>query len=288
MFASFSDLLRAQMGKGTALGAFTCYNFETAAAVLLAAQKRQCGVILLVSEKSFVSEYGAYLVAGLCALAEQASTPACLQLDHVSDLSSIEAAFQLGVGAVMADGSRLPFDENIAFTQQAIAIARRYGGYIEAELGHIEGNEDVASAARAGALTDPEQAAYFVEQTACSCLAVSIGNVHGTYRYPPVLDWARLQAIHRLTNAPLSLHGASGLTEDDLRQAMQSGIVKTNINTELRTRYLEVVADTLGEVVTGARLLDLQSAIMVAIEQTVDEKLRIYGNQAINSQTEAV
>src|ERR1700716_2047019 len=101
MLASFAELLHEHSHQGSALGAFTCYNFEAATAVIQAAQRYSGGIILLISEKSFASTHGSYLVAALRGIAEQTSTHACLQLDHVSDLHQIEAAFKLGVGAVM-------------------------------------------------------------------------------------------------------------------------------------------------------------------------------------------
>ena len=104
----------------------------------------------------------------------------------------------------MADGSRLPIDENAAFVRRAVEIARRHGGEVEAELGHVAGDEDVAQLAAVGALTDPAEAAAFVERTGAACLAVSIGNVHGVYRRPPALDWARLEAIRERVGAARS------------------------------------------------------------------------------------
>ncbi len=279
MLASFAELLHAHQSRGAALGAFTCYNFETAVAVLQAAQARGSGVVLLISEKSFASAHGEYLVAGLRALAERAPVPVCLQLDHVNDLERIEAAFRLGVGAVMADAAHLPFEENCAFVREAAAIGRRYGGQVEAELGRIEGNEDIATAAWAGALTDPEQAALFVARAEPACLAVSIGNVHGTYRQPPELDWARLQQIRAQVNVPLSLHGASGLPDQDLRQAIALGIAKINVNTELRTCYLSVVEQQLQKVKPGARLLELQLALTDALAQVAGAKMAIYNTE---------
>jgi tagatose 1,6-diphosphate aldolase GatY/KbaY len=247
-----------------------------AMAVLEAARLQASGVVVLISEKSFVSPHGAALATGLRAMAEHAPIPVCLQLDHVSDLAQIEAAFKLGVGAVMADGSRLPFEENIAFVRQAVQIASSYSGSIEAELGRIEGNEDIALATQAGAFTDPEQAAFFVEATGASCLAVSIGNVHGVYQHPPRLDWERLERISEQVTIPLSLHGASGLPDTDLRAAIARGICKINVNTELRSQYLNVVAEQLPRVLSGARLLELQNAEIAALTQAVQEKMEVY------------
>ena len=109
----------------------------------------------------------------------------------------------------MADGSRLPDDENLAFTTAVAQELRPLGIAVEAELGRVEGDEDLAALAAAGALTDPDEAAAFVRSSGVDCLAVSIGNVHGHYASTPALDWERLERL-RGAGAPLSLHGASG------------------------------------------------------------------------------
>ncbi len=273
MIVPFSELLAERRSRGAAAGAFTCYNLETAVGVVRAASEGARGVILLVSEQSFRANGGDLLLAALRAVAERAPVPACVQLDHVADLGLIEAAFELGAGAVMADGSRLPLQENAELVQRAVEIGRRLGGQVEAELGHVSGDEDVATAAEIGALTDPDEAASFVERTGAVCLAVSIGNVHGTYRRPPALDWARLEAIRHRVTAPLSLHGASGLPAADLRRAVALGIAKANVNTELRERYLATVCEHLEAVRDGARLLDLGLALADAVAGAAREKL---------------
>jgi tagatose 1,6-diphosphate aldolase GatY/KbaY len=276
MLASFTELLRTNQERGSALGAFTCYTFETAIAVIQAAQQRRSGVVMLISEKSFAAPQGTYLVAGLRALAQQAPIPVCLQLDHVNDLTQIERACQMGVGSVMADGSRLAFEENIVFVKQAVALGRRYGVEVEAELGRVEGNEDVAHAAEAGLLTDPAQAARFVEQAQPACLAVSIGNVHGIYHHPPVLDWPRLHQLRQAIPTPLSLHGASGLPDEDLRQAIRLGITKVNVNTELRAAYFDLLQQQLTAHASGLRLLDLQDRLIEAQTRVCQNKLQTY------------
>jgi tagatose 1,6-diphosphate aldolase GatY/KbaY len=274
MLTDFATLLEQGRAAGYPVLACTCYGFETAIAVLQAAEEQQCGIILLVSAQSFKSPQGAYLVTGLRSLAEQAPVPACLQIDHLRDLQLVERAFALGAGAVMADGSQLPFEENLAFTREAVAIARRYGGAIEAELGRLEGDEEIARIVEAGGLTDPAQAAFFVEQTAPACLAVSIGNVHGHYAGPPRLDWERLEQLRARLRLPLALHGASGLPDDMLRRALALGITKININTELRSSYFDLLERRLHHWRDGARLLDLQNELIDVQRQTLLRRLQ--------------
>jgi ketose-bisphosphate aldolase len=273
MRAVFSELLVEAAGRGGAVGAFTCYNLETAQGVLEAAAGRGRAVILLVSRESFAGPGGEVLLPALAAAAAHASVPACVQLDHVSDLGLIERASDLGADAVMADGSKLPLQENIDLVRAARALA----GEVEAELGVIEGDEDVAAAVEAGALTDPVKAASLAGESGAACLAVSIGNVHGHYRLPPRLDWARLEQIRARVDVPLSLHGASGLADEDLGRAISLGIRKVNVNTELREAYLEATAERLGAVRDEARVLDLNRRQVAAVAEVVGRKLNVLG-----------
>jgi tagatose 1,6-diphosphate aldolase GatY/KbaY len=278
MLAPFRRLLAERRAAGAAVGAFTCYDLTTALGVLRAAESREAPAILLVSDASFRGAGGRLLVAGLLGAATAASVPACVQLDHATDPAALRAALAAGFGAVMADGSRLPVADNEALAREVVTEAAKLGVGVEAELGHIEGGEDVAAAAAAGALTDPAQAAAFVGETGVDCLAVSIGNVHGTYASPPRLDWERLEQIREAVGGtPLSLHGASGLADDDVRRAIELGVCKVNVNTELRARYLDELERRLPGAKAGLRLLDLQESLVAAVAEVVGAKLDLFG-----------
>ena len=188
-----------------------------------------------------------------------------------------EALASGAVGAVLADGSRLPYGDNVAFVSAAGELARRHGAQIEVELGHVEGGEDVAAATAAGKLTDPAAAADFVEATGASCLAVSIGNVHGAYAAEPALDWTRLDAIRAAVEVPLSLHGASGLPDEDVRRAVAAGVAKVNVNTEVRERTFAMLDRRLDELSRGWRIAELDAAIVGVVEEVVAEKLELLG-----------
>jgi ketose-bisphosphate aldolase len=238
MIVSLPALLTDRRSRGAALGAFTCYDLETATAVLAAAEEARVPVMLLVSRKAFAAPGGDQLLAALLAVADTSDVRCCVQLDHVGDPELMERALRLGCGALMADGSRLPFEENRELVRRAVALASAYGAYVEAELGHVAGGEDVAERAQSGQLTDPNEAARFAADTGATCLAVSIGNVHGAYAQRLQLDWARLKSVRDATQVPLSLHGASGIPDEDLRRAISIGVAKINVNTELRDAYL--------------------------------------------------
>ena len=277
MLTPFRELLEERRSARAATAAFTCYDVTTALGVVHAAERRQVPVILLVSETSFRATESRLLVPALVAVAEHAHVPACVQVDHVADAALVRAALTAGVGAVLADGSRLPTDENAAFVRDAVEAAPAGIG-VEAELGHVEGGEDVAAAAAAGALTDPDEAAAFVRSTGADCLAVSIGNVHGTYAAPPRLEWDRLVRIReRVGDVPLSLHGASGLPAADVRRAVSLGVCKVNVNTELRRRYLDELRERLPEVLPGLRLGELERAVVDAVAGAAADVLELLG-----------
>jgi ketose-bisphosphate aldolase len=270
------ELLADARQHSAAVGAFTVYNLEAATGVLRAAERRSRGVILLISSQAFASPIGPALVTAMRALAERTRVPCCLQLDHESDLGRIEAALNAGCTAVMADGSHLRFEENVAFVRAAVELAARYGAAVEAELGHVAGEEEIAAAAARGALTEPDKASEYVRRTSAACLAVSIGNIHGRYSKPPRLDWARLEAVREAVSVALALHGASGIPDRDIRRAVRAGIAKINVNTELRDRVFDVLSERTGALRDGARLLVLTEQLAEAVERVVAAKLALF------------
>jgi ketose-bisphosphate aldolase len=273
MLTRFTDLLAEHDRARTALGAFTCYDLEETRGVLAAAAARDVGVVLLISRDAFAVGGGDVMAAAIRAAAERSPARACLQLDHVADLELIAGALELGVGAVMADGSRLPFDENVELVEAAKRLADESGAAVEAELGHVAGGEDVAVATEAGGLTDIEEAKRFVEATGVDLLAISIGNVHGKYASEPQLDWDLLEQLEAAVATPLSLHGASGLPNGDLSRAVGTGIRKVNANTELREAYLNATRDGLDAALDGFGLMDLHHAQSSAVRAVVEEKV---------------
>ncbi len=274
MLVPFVDAL-GEAQRGTAVAAFTCYDLEVVSAVLETAARDDRSVIVLVSPSSVRGDRGEAFLSAVLAYAERAPARSCVQVDHVDDLQLIERVLELGAGAVMADGSRLPLDENIALVRAAVGLASATGAAVEAELGRVEGDEDLAQAAREGRLTEPQEARQFVVESGAACLAVSIGNAHGRYSAPPSLDWDRLEAIRAQVTVPLALHGASGLPDTSIQRALELGIGKVNVNTELREAYLRATADALGDVRETAAVGDLHRTQTVAVAGIVASKLRL-------------
>lgn len=280
MLTPFHDLL-SERAERTAVGAFTAYDLEAALATLEAAAEADAGAIILIASSSYAGPTGRPLLAALLAAAEQAPARICIQLDHCGDLALIESALVAGAGAVMADAARLGYEANVEFVARAVELARGHGAGVEAELGWVAGDEDVATAAAIGALTDPDQAADFSARTGADCLAVSIGNVHGTYRHPPALDWDRLGAIDGTIDVPLSLHGASGVPDEMVRRAISMGIAKVNVNTELREAYLTETAGMVESMLDGSRLAALHERQIKAVRRVVAAKLRAFDTREV-------
>ncbi|WP_332761330.1 class II fructose-bisphosphate aldolase [Pseudarthrobacter sp.] len=249
MRTRLDHLVTAALQQGSAVPAFTCYDFTTALAVVGAAEDAGHGVILLVAPKTAGTSNGLRLIAALRGLADAASVPVAVQLDHAMDLKVMADAVAAGADSVLADGSSLPYEDNIALVREARAVLGA-GVVLEAELGGLAGDEDRAFGAdEAGVavagLTDSAQVEDFVARTGAELLAVAVGNVHGKYKGEPQLRWDVLQDIAVRTHIPLVLHGASGIPAGELVKAAAMNVGKVNFNTELRTGVLSTLQDQL-------------------------------------------
>lgn len=270
MRTSLDSLVGSALASRSAVPAFTCYDFTTAMAVVAAAEEARLGVILLVAPKTAATSNGLRLIAALRGLADSADVPVSVQLDHASDLQVILDSVAAGADAVLADGSSLPYEDNIALVRQVRAVLDAQGAsavVIEAELGGLAGDEDKAfgaddSAHDAGTpvagLTNPAQVADFVERTGAQLLAIAVGNVHGKYKGEPNIRWDVLQDVAAKTDVPLVLHGASGIPADELAKAPSMNVGKVNFNTELRTGILTTLeAETSAHRADGENLQGL-------------------------------
>lgn len=281
MLVNTIELVQEARRKGIAIGAFNTYNLELTRAIVAGAEKLHSPIILQVGVLS-IRAGGSPLALATLTAAQVAQVPVAVHLDHCPDISLIEQCFAWGFSSALADGSRLPFTENLAFTRRAVDIAMHYGGTIEAELGYLAGTEDGVTVEEVvSSLTDPQQAREFVAETGAAMLAVSIGNVHGYVPNPPSLDFERLAQIAAEIDVPLVLHGASGIAKAEIQQAIRMGIAKLNINTEVRTAFLKAIAGWGVRVgpepeirQKGQDLLDLMQEAMAAAEKVVEQTIR--------------
>lgn len=230
-------LLDAQK-RGYAVGAFNCENMEMVKAIIAAAEELRAPVMLQTTPSTIRYASLDMFAAMAAAEAKGATVPVCLHLDHGSSFELAVQAINAGYTSVMIDGSKLPFDGNVEVSRRVADVARAVGIPCEAELGKVGGKEDDLVAV-ADTNTDPMEAKTFVERTGVTSLAVAIGTAHGFYVGAPVLDKERLSEIRKVVDIPLVLHGASGLTDEDVRDCVARGICKVNFATELRKAFTD-------------------------------------------------
>ena len=238
-------LLKAQKG-GYAVGAFNVENMEMIKAVIEAAEEMNAPLMLQTTPSTVKYAGLDIFFANVAARAKNASIPVALHLDHGSSFELAVQAIRNGYPSVMIDGSHESFEDNIALTSRVIAVAHPNGIPVEAELGKVGGKEDDLET-EADTNTDPLEAKEFVERTGVDSLAVAIGTAHGFYSGTPKLDKERLWEIKKVVSVPLVLHGASGLSDQDVVECIQRGICKVNFATELRVAFTDGMKKLLEE-----------------------------------------
>ena len=251
-----------------AVGAFNVNNMEIIQGIVDAAKEEHAPLILQVSAGARKYAKHVYLIKLVEAAVEDSGLPICLHLDHGEDFDICKSCVDGGFTSVMIDGSKHPFEENIALTRRVVEYAHAKGVVVEAELGKLAGVEDAVKVnAKDATYTDPDQAVEFVQRTGVDSLAIAIGTSHGAYKFKgdPSLDFARLDKISSLLpNFPLVLHGAStvlpefvakcnqyggkidgaqGVPEAMLLKAGKSGVCKINIDTDLRLALTAAVRE---------------------------------------------
>lgn len=245
-FVTSFEMLRDAQQNHYAVGAFNIENMEMAQAVIDAAEAQQAPVMLQTTPGTLKYAAPETYAAIVRSLAEKAKVPVCLHLDHGDSYGLAARCLMAGYSSVMIDGSRLSYEENVELSKRVVALADLVHVPVEAELGKVGGKEDDLGDA-GPAYTDPQTASDFVERTGISSLAVAIGTAHGVYKEKPVLDVERLKAIRKAVDIPLVLHGASGLSGEQVRACVAEGICKVNFATELRIAYTNGVIEALKE-----------------------------------------
>lgn len=274
MLVTLQDIIaRAEQG-AYCIPAFNVYNTETVMGVLDAAEEAKSPVILQVYPRLINDAVGYYLAPAAVKGAEKASVPVCFHLDHGPTELEVQKSLRWGASGIMIDGSEHPFAENVALTRHIVEICAAVGVGVEGELGHIGSVNDDAM----DEFTDPAQAGEFVKATGVTCLAVLIGNAHGHYKKPPHLDIERLRDIREATGGtPLVLHGGSGIPEDQVRRAIEVGIRKMNIGTDVCCAFADgTKAGLLDPNRSLAPDIFMKSAI-AAVKELALSKIRLCG-----------
>ncbi len=271
-FITSTEMFKKSLKSDYAVGAFNVNNMEIIQGIVDAAKQEQAPIILQVSAGARKYAKPAYLLKLVEAAMMDTGLDICLHLDHGEDFDICKQCIDGGFTSVMIDGSKHPFEDNVALTKKVVEYAHAHGVVVEAELGKLAGVEDnIKVDSKSATYTDPEEAAEFVEKTGVDSLAIAIGTSHGAYKFSgdPQLDFDRLREIHKLIpDTPLVLHGAStvlpefvdkcnryggnipgakGVPEEMITEAAKYGICKVNIDTDLRLAMTAEIRKYLAE-----------------------------------------
>lgn len=232
MLVTLKQILKIAEVKKCAIGSFNTPNLESLKAVISAAEELNQPVIIMHAQ--------VHEEMGLCNLeemgtimlymAEKATIPVCVHLDHGTDLDYIRRGLDVGFTSVMYDGTALSVEENYANSCIAVEMAHPFGASVEAEVGSM-GAREGGEGSDESIYTDPETAKWFVKETGIDALACAFGTVHGLYLTEPKLDFERVSKIQSLVNVPMVMHGGSGVSTEDYKEVISRGIRKINYYT---------------------------------------------------------
>lgn len=279
---SMKEMLHDAFQRKYAVGQFNVNSLEFIQAFIQAAQEEKSPIILGVTEPVIEYMGGLKPIASIVQLMMheyEITVPVALHLDHCTSFDLCMKAMQAGFTSVMIDGSHLPLEKNIEVTARVLSAAAPLGVSVEAELGRISGQEDdMVIDESEGSIALPEDCQRFVSETGVTCLAPSLGSVHGTYKGEPNLRFDVLERVRMLTNIPLALHGGTGIPADDIRKAISLGISKINVNTENQILFAETVRKTLNEEPELHYLRTYMGTARDAVKESVKAKIREFGS----------
>lgn len=275
MLVNLVEILKIAEEKKCAVGAFNTPNLECVIAVIDAAERLNVPVIISHAELhesvSPLEKIGPVMVDA----AKRTKISVCVHLDHCETLDYMAKALEIGFTGVMYDGSTLPYEENLANTVKAVAMAKKYNCGVEAELGALASREGGEATASGPVYTDPDEAAKFCKDTGIDALAPSFGTAHGIYKQKPVLDLDRVRVIAEKTGLPLVMHGGSGVSPKDYRIGIQNGLRKINYYSYMSKAGTNAVKELLGkEDVTFFH--DLALAAQKAMSEDAEKAMRVF------------
>lgn len=254
-----------------AIGGFNFFNYESALAIADASKKQKKPTMLMVSEKS-VDYYGLdNLIFAFEKVKKETEAEIYLHLDHGKNLEVIRQAIKGGFDSVMFDGSALTIDQNIEISKSLRSEAHKKNVLFEAEIGHVGGSEDYVKSENFK--TNPAEALMFYEKVLPDSLAVAIGNVHGVKTADEQLDFSLLAKIQDTIKAPIVLHGCSNRSPREYQVAISEGVIKINIDTEIRQAFVEGIKHALKKETDPREILSISSGF---ITKRVEEKIEIF------------
>lgn len=270
MLVNLKEIMEIAEERKIAVGSFNTPSLEALEAILGAAGELNLPVIIQFAQCHEpwipLSTIGPIMVEA----AKRAAVPVCVHLDHGETLDYLKSALDMGFTGIMYDGSTLPYEENLANTKKAVAMAAAVGAGVEAELGSMgrreSGDGEAGTADDTKIYTDPKQAGDFVAVSGIDALACSFGTTHGIYLTEPRLDFDVVKNVRKIAgNIPVVMHGGSGVSEPDYKKAIEAGVRKINYFTYMDKAGGNAVADYLKNLKAGEPVF-FSSIVMEARE----------------------
>jgi fructose-bisphosphate aldolase, class II len=278
-YLTLAEMLQPCVGQSWAVGAYDTCNLEITQAIVDAAEADLAPAIIIIYPNQTPQTEWPTLIRIIEAEVERTHIPAALVLDHAKTIDQIEVAIELGFSGIMIDASLAPLDENIALTRRAVDIAHAKGVSVEAELGHVGQGDEISSEIQPQAnLTRVDEAERFVYETGVDALAVSIGTLHGLYRGTPKLDFERIAQLRKVCPIPLVLHGGSDTPDSDIRRAIETGIDKINIWTDVRIPFLQDLKKTLEGPIQKIEVNEAFRAARMVATEVIRKKNMLLGS----------
>ena len=275
MLVNLNDVLRPAQQGHYAVGLFNTTDTDMLQAAIEAAEEMRAPIIIGTAE--VLLPYGElqFIAPSVIAAAKRARVPVVVHYDHGLTFDRCMEALRLGFSSVMYDASAKPYAQNIQETREIVRIAHAFGATVEGEIGHV-GSADGSDPAGEDRYTTLQEATDYLRDTGVDALAIAIGTAHGAYKTAPKLSFDRLAQIRAAVDAPLVLHGGSGLSDDDFRRAVQGGIAKVNIFTDLCLAGMAAQKQAVAE---NRDYLSARNLKKDAIREAVMKKMALFGCQ---------
>lgn len=275
------EMLTDALKKHYAVGAFNANNLEIIQAIIETAEEEKAPVILQASQGAIKYAGLDYIVAMVKVAAEKAKVPVALHLDHGTDYIQNIRCLRAGFTSLMFDGSKLPFDENVAMTKKVCELAHACDIPVEGEIGQIgkmSGDEPgVALDKLKETMAKPDEAEKFVRLTGLDFLAPAVGTIHGCEEPIAKIDIERLKKIEQLTKIPLVMHGASGLSDEEVKKGIANGICKINIDTRIRMAFVHKIKEVMDADPKEIDPRNILGPAKKAAKEIVRDRMRVFG-----------
>ena len=278
------ELLKAAQTNKYAIGAFNVANTETFKAITQAAAKLRSPVILEASDGE-INYIGYKQIAALARIYEiELGIPIIVNLDHGKDFESCKKAIEAGFDYIHIDASRLPYEECVDITKEVVLLAHKHGLPVEGEMDHIQGSsedhrkENTKNLQNPSLYTDPDKALDYVSRTGIDVFASFVGNLHGEFADKEQINIPLLQKIQQtLPNTYLSLHGGSGIDDNDVKAAIQNGVIKVNVNSEMRIAFKMTLQETLNKT-NEVAVYKIAGKAIEEVQKIVEYKIKLFGS----------